>query len=100
MLELLKLTRQFGQEHLRFAIETALETGCTDAAAVHHLRSEPADLRSNRYWRTGTKSADWNDIGGRCRWAELGAEFLFQVIAERAEKTPVVLTTNLPAFGN
>jgi hypothetical protein len=30
----LKLTRQFGQERLRIAIETALETGCTDAA-VH-----------------------------------------------------------------
>jgi DNA replication protein DnaC len=28
--------------------------------------------------------------------AELGAEFLFQVIAERAEKRAVILTTNLP----
>jgi len=28
--------------------------------------------------------------------AEVGAEFLFQVIAERAERTAVVLTTNLP----
>lgn len=28
--------------------------------------------------------------------AEVGAEFLFQVIAERAEKTAVILTTNLP----
>jgi DNA replication protein DnaC len=28
--------------------------------------------------------------------AELGAEFLFQVIAERAEKAAVLLTTNLP----
>jgi DNA replication protein DnaC len=28
--------------------------------------------------------------------AELGAEFLFQVIAERAEKAAVILTTNLP----
>jgi transposase len=37
MIELLKLTRQFGQERLRLAIETALETGCTDAAAVQHL---------------------------------------------------------------
>jgi len=37
MVELLKLTRQFGQERLRFAIETALDTGCTDAAAVQHL---------------------------------------------------------------
>jgi DNA replication protein DnaC len=28
--------------------------------------------------------------------AEVGAEFLFQVIAERAEKTAVIVTTNLP----
>ena len=28
--------------------------------------------------------------------AELGAEFLFQVIAERAERAAVILTTNLP----
>ncbi|HEV3311604.1 MAG TPA: ATP-binding protein [Chloroflexota bacterium] len=28
--------------------------------------------------------------------AEIGAEFLFQVIAERAEQSSVILTTNLP----
>jgi DNA replication protein DnaC len=28
--------------------------------------------------------------------AEVAAEFLFQVVAERAEKAAVVLTTNLP----
>ncbi len=28
--------------------------------------------------------------------AEVGAEFLFQMIAERAERTAVILTTNLP----
>ena len=28
--------------------------------------------------------------------AEVGAEFLFQVIAERAEKARVIMTTNLP----
>jgi len=28
--------------------------------------------------------------------AEVGAKFLFQVIAERAEKTAVIVTTNLP----
>jgi CheY-like chemotaxis protein len=28
--------------------------------------------------------------------AELGAEFLFQVVAERAEKAAVIITTNLP----
>ncbi len=28
--------------------------------------------------------------------AEVGAEFLFQIIAERAERAAVILTTNLP----
>jgi len=28
--------------------------------------------------------------------AEVGAEFLFQVVAERADKAAVILTTNLP----
>ena len=28
--------------------------------------------------------------------ADIGAEFLFQVIAERAERTALILTTNLP----
>jgi transposase len=37
MIDLLKLSREFGRDRLRQAIETALETGCTDVAAVHHL---------------------------------------------------------------
>ncbi len=37
MIDLLKLAREFGRERLRKAIETALETGCTDTAAVEHL---------------------------------------------------------------
>jgi hypothetical protein len=37
MIELLKLARQNGRSRLREAIETALATGCTDAAAVQHL---------------------------------------------------------------
>jgi DNA replication protein DnaC len=36
------------------------------------------------------------DEVGYVPMAELGAEFLFQVIAERAEKASVILTTNLP----
>ena len=36
------------------------------------------------------------DEVGYVPMAELGAEFLFQVIAERAEKAAVILTTNLP----
>jgi transposase len=37
MIDLLKLTKQFGRDRLREAIETALATGCTDSAAVQHL---------------------------------------------------------------
>lgn len=37
MIELLMLTREHGHTRLREAIEKALETGCTDPAAVVHL---------------------------------------------------------------
>lgn len=37
MIELLKLAKDVGRNRLREAIETALATGCTDAAAVQHL---------------------------------------------------------------
>jgi transposase len=37
MIDLLKLAKQNGRDRLREAIETALATGCTDAAAVQHL---------------------------------------------------------------
>ncbi len=37
MVELLKLGKDVGHDRLREAIETALATGCTDAAAVQHL---------------------------------------------------------------
>lgn len=37
MIELLQLTKEVGRDRLRQAIETALETGCTDTAAVQHL---------------------------------------------------------------
>ena len=41
MIDLLKLARQNGHGRLRAAIETALGTGCTDAAAVEHLMNTP-----------------------------------------------------------
>ena len=37
MIDLLKMGKQNGRGRLREAIETALATGCTDAAAVQHL---------------------------------------------------------------
>jgi DNA replication protein DnaC len=36
------------------------------------------------------------DEVGYVPMADLGAEFLFQVIAERAEKAAVIISTNLP----
>jgi hypothetical protein len=41
MIELLKLAKGVGHDRLRQAIETALEIGCTDAAAVQHLMNAP-----------------------------------------------------------
>jgi hypothetical protein len=37
MIEMLKLSRHFGRQHVCSAIETALETGCTDIPAVQNL---------------------------------------------------------------
>jgi hypothetical protein len=37
MIGLLKLGQEYGRDRLRTAIETALATSCTDAAAVQHL---------------------------------------------------------------
>jgi hypothetical protein len=37
MIEMLMLTRQYGHDRLRQAIEQALASGCTDPAAVRHL---------------------------------------------------------------
>jgi hypothetical protein len=37
MIDLLKLGKHNGHERLKEAIETALATGCKDAAAVQHL---------------------------------------------------------------
>ena len=41
MIDLLKLAKQNGRGRLQEAIETALATGCTDAAAVQHLFHAP-----------------------------------------------------------
>jgi transposase len=41
MIDLLKLAKQNGRGRLKEAIETALATGCTDAAAVQHLFHAP-----------------------------------------------------------
>jgi hypothetical protein len=45
MIDLLKLAKQNGRGRLREAMETALATGCTDAAAVQHLFYAPGLIR-------------------------------------------------------
>jgi hypothetical protein len=37
MINVLKLAVQFGRDRLRNAVETALQAGCTDPAAIEHL---------------------------------------------------------------
>jgi hypothetical protein len=45
MVEPLKLSRQFVQDRLRLAIETALKTGCRDAAAAQTKRIRQSSER-------------------------------------------------------
>jgi DNA replication protein DnaC len=69
----------------------------TAAALVNELVEAKHTLQLRRVL---TRWARYEVIGidevGYVPMADLGAEFLFQVIAERAEKAAVILTTNLP----
>jgi DNA replication protein DnaC len=58
--------------------------------AKHQLQLRRVMTRRSRYDLTAI------DEVGYVPLAEVGAEFLFQVVAERAEKAAVILTTNLP----
>ena len=69
----------------------------TAAALVNELVEAKQQLQLSR------SLARWSryeliaiDEVGYVPLAEVGAEFLFQVIADRAEKAAVILTTNLP----
>jgi DNA replication protein DnaC len=69
----------------------------TAAALINEL------VEAKRQLQLGRVLARWArydlialDEVGYVPLAEVGAEFLFQVIAERAEKTAVIVTTNLP----
>jgi transposase len=78
MVGLLQLGRQYGRDRLRMAIETAADTGCTDAAAVEHLLHaeslrrvvcEPMDIGSlERYQRPLPVMNEYDELlmaGGR-----------------------------------
>jgi DNA replication protein DnaC len=76
------------QRRVRFATAAALINELVEAK--HQLQLGRVLTRWARYDLIAI------DEVGYVPLAEVGAEFLFQVIAERAEKTAVIVTTNLP----
>ena len=76
------------KRRVRFTTAAALVNELVEAK--HQLQLRRVMTRWSRYDLIAI------DEVGYVPLAEVGAEFLFQVIAERAERTAVVLTTNLP----
>ncbi len=76
------------KRRVRFTTAAALVNELVEAK--HQLQLRRVMARWSRYELIAI------DEVGYVPLAEVGAEFLFQVIAERAEQTAVVLTTNLP----
>jgi DNA replication protein DnaC len=76
------------KRRVRFTTAAALVNELVEAK--HQLQLRRVMSRWSRYDLIAI------DEVGYVPLAEVGAEFLFQVIAERAERTAVVLTTNLP----
>jgi len=76
------------KRRVRFATAAAMVNELVEAK--HQLQLGRALARWARYDLIAL------DEVGYVPLAEIGAEFLFQVIAERAEKAAVIVTTNLP----
>ena len=76
------------KRRVRFATAAAMINELVEAK--HQLQLGRALARWARYDLIAL------DEVGYVPLAEVGAEFLFQVIAERAERTAVIVTTNLP----
>jgi DNA replication protein DnaC len=76
------------KRRVRFATAAGLVNELVEAK--HQLQLRRVLARWSRYDLLAI------DEVGYVPMADLGAEFLFQVIAERAEKAAVILTTNLP----
>ena len=70
----------------------------TAAGLVNELVEAKHQLQLGRALSRWARYDLWTalDEVGYVPLAEIGAEFLFQVIAERAEKAAVIVTTNLP----
>jgi DNA replication protein DnaC len=76
------------KRRVRFATAAALVNELVEAK--HQLQLRRVMSRWSRYELIAI------DEVGYVPMADVGAEFLFQVIAERAERAAVILTTNLP----
>ena len=76
------------KRRVRFTTAAALVNELVEAK--HQLQLRRVMARWSRYDLIAI------DEVGYVPLAEVGAEFLFQVIAERAEKAAVIITTNLP----
>lgn len=76
------------KRRVRFATAAGLVNELVEAK--HQLQLQRVLARWSRYELLAI------DEVGYVPMADVGAEFLFQVIAERAEKAAVILTTNLP----
>jgi DNA replication protein DnaC len=76
------------KRRVRFATAAALVNELVEAK--HQLQLRRVLVRWARYDLIAI------DEVGYVPMADVGAEFLFQIIAERAEKAAVILTTNLP----
>jgi len=76
------------KRRVRFATAAALVNELVEAK--HQLQLRRVLSRWSRYELLAI------DEVGYVPMADVGAEFLFQVIAERAERAAVILTTNLP----
>ena len=73
---------------MRFTTAAALINKLVEAKQNNHVRRAMA--RRQKY------DLITLDEVGYVPLADIGAEFLFQVIAERAEKAALIVTTNLP----
>ena len=71
----------------------------TAAALVNEL------VKQRRTGKVRRLMSRWQEISTDPRWmkwatclplADIGAEFLFQVISDRAERAALIITTNLP----
>ena len=94
-------TRQGGCKHTSGLIWSGATAMYPDPATAAALVNELVEAKQNNQARR--MMARWRkyelialDEVGYVPLADVGAEFLFQVISERAERAAIIVTTNLP----